>query len=181
MPGQVDDVEPRDHIALLDRAVDVDGSAIPHEAVAETVQQSDVERQLVGPPVVAAAGALGLRDRAGVAEDVSVGAQRRCSAAVVGVAVAEDDPGDATEPSGGGDDRTGHALLAGVVDGDSRAVGLLDQADVHGPKQPAAQQPHAVGNALRRRAREPAEARAGADGGGPWGGHGDSFAESSAP
>ena len=181
--GQVNDLEPGDGIALVDRAVDVDGSAVPHEAVAETVQQSDVELQIIHPPVVAAAGALGLRDRVGVAEHVGVGAQRRRGAAVVGVAVAKNDPGDAAEPAGGGDDRSSHALLASVVDGDSRAARLLNEIDVHRPKKAPAQQPHAVGNTFWRGARKPAQARARANGGGPCGGrgagkgHGESSAE----
>jgi hypothetical protein len=148
--------------------------------VGEAVQQPDVERQLVHPPVVAAAGALRLRDRVGMAEDVGMGAQRRRGAAVIGVGVAKDDPGDAAEPLGGGDDRPGHALLAGVVDGDSRAVRLLDEINVHRPGQATAQQPHAVGHPLQRGGREPAQAWAGADGGracGARGSHGDSFAD----
>ena len=96
--GQVDDLEARDEIALLGGAVDVDGSTIPHEAVAETVQQPDVERQRVRPPIVAAAGSWACATASGW-QMTSAWARRRCGAAVVGIAMAQDDPGDAAEPA----------------------------------------------------------------------------------
>jgi hypothetical protein len=68
MAGQVDDLEARKLVTLANGAVDTHGSAVPHEAVCESVEQAHVERQSVRAPVVPAAGALRLLDGVGVAE-----------------------------------------------------------------------------------------------------------------
>jgi hypothetical protein len=52
---------------------------------------------------------------------------------VVGAAVAEDDARDPSVQDGGGGDRRGHALFAGVEDEDAAALVVADKIDVHGP------------------------------------------------
>jgi hypothetical protein len=81
--GQVDDLEAREPVALADGADDMHRAAVPHEAVREGMEQAHVERQSLRSPVVPAAGALRLLDGVWVAEDVGVGTQRRCGAAVL--------------------------------------------------------------------------------------------------
>jgi hypothetical protein len=60
VPREVDDLKAGQEIALADGAVDMHGSAVPQEAVAEAVQDLDVEWQRLRPPVVAPASALRL-------------------------------------------------------------------------------------------------------------------------
>ena len=91
--GELDHLEAGDPLARGDRAGDRHRPAVPDEAVREAVQQPDRGRQPLHVPVVAAAGALGLRDRVGVADHRRDLRERGRGAAVVGVAVAEHDAG----------------------------------------------------------------------------------------
>jgi hypothetical protein len=110
----------------------------------------DRERQLALVPVVAVAGGLGRVDLGGMAVHGRVARERWRGAAVIVVGVAEHDAADAAERRRGRLDRARHALLAGVEDGHPAARGLLDEKDVHRPGRPAADEPDAVGDALRR-------------------------------
>ena len=141
-----------------DGAVDMHGPAVPHEAVAEAVQQPHVERQVLRSPVVAATGALRLLDGVRVAEDVGVGTQGRRGAAVIGVAVTEDDR--EIPPCGCA------ATIAWPCPsrrrrrrGRRRARRSRDEVDVHRPEQAASQQPDAVGDLLGRSGGQRAKAR----------------------
>ena len=166
MTGEVDDLEARDLVALANRAGNVDGPAVPHEAVHEAVGEPDVVREQLGPPVVASTGALGLRYRIGMAEHVRDRPKLGCGAAMVGVTVAQDDPRDPTEFRCRGGDCAGHCLLTCVEDDNAAGGMVLQQINVRSPRHAAAQQPDALGDGLGRSTRHPTQARAAADGSG---------------
>ena len=88
-------------------------------------------------------------DRVRVGVDLGQRSQRRRRAAVVRVAVPEHDSRDPAEVRRGGGDRPGHPLLARIEDDDPATV-VADEVDVHRPGQPAPQEPHPVGDGLRR-------------------------------
>ena len=154
--GQVDDLEPRDFVALLEMPGELHGPTVPPAHQRADQRPRDGRQRAVDPDVVhpAVAGSVGCLGRMAVARSP----EERHASSVVGVRVPDHHPLDTAHRVARADERVGHLTDAAVVERDG--VVVLDRVDVHRPvRESASQEPDPGRDLCGRRGHEPRRQR----------------------